>query len=1164
LASLERDRVPSARSIAAKEIPLIDRVEEMKLLKEAVDSTIQGEGGLVFLYGEAGIGKTRLARELGAYARLREMLVLYGKCPTLFRMSGVPPYILWREVIRDYLEKSRSEQLYRVIGLYPAEVAKLVPELGQRLATIPQSFPINPEREQNRLFEAVSQFITNISKETPLLVVLDDLQWADPSSLLLLHYLARGVHRTRLLLLGAYRSTDIDSKHPLTLVLTDLNRERLLQYAFLKRLSPSDISEMIKQILEQDDVSPEFCRMVYEKTRGNPFFAEEVIRSLKEEEVIYREENKWKIKEVSSVKFPETVKSVIEARISRLGDKYQHVLTMASLIGNDFAFEVLRGIIGIEEDKLRKIVDELLKTGLLKHRVFHGEDVCSFADIIVRDVVYEEVGTFERKKLHGIVGDALEKAYAERIDEHFGELASHFLESGDKDKALDYFMKAGEKAAKIYANIEAASYLQSAHKLIDEREGELEKRGAVLERLGDVKKLAGEYDACTRFWNEALPLWKRIDEKGKISRLHRKMAFVLWNEMGDTQKAQEHYDKALNILVNEPENAELASLYDEIARMSWRIGDPAKALSWAGKALELAKNLNADEVVANSYTNLGLILSSGGDVKKGLEYFEKALKIALDNGFMEIALRVYNNISLAALPSGEYERTLECYEKGFELAKKLGHIMMQSWIGQSLADLYVHMGNMDKALLLTQESVALDRKTGSLIHLSMSLNGLGRVYQILGEWDASEQYFKEALSISQKLSDFQAIAITFESLAYFHLAREEYGKAREFYEKACEVWEKAGAKIKCASCSHFSIWMSIELGETEKTENQIDSLRKLAQEFGDAELIAHTYRLRAMLFRTRKKWKESIEQFEKSLREFETIGAGRWDSYMLAKSVMFEYARAYLERDQEGDREKAHKLLSQALKIFKKMGAKKDIEKVEAKLLYIETGKEALVPKPTELVATGYADLDKLLCGGMRSSSAVVLTSPSCNERDSLIKSFLKTGAEKDEVTFYLTTSARGAKAFTEKPRPNSFLFVCNPQADAVAESSTNVFKLKGVESLAEISIALTSAIHKLDVSLKGPRRACIEIVSDVLLQHHAVQTRKWLTALTTELTSTGFTILAVVDPQMHPPEELHAILGLFDGEISIYEKGAEQFLKIKRMSDQKYLDDELLLKKGG
>jgi KaiC/GvpD/RAD55 family RecA-like ATPase len=206
------------------------------------------------------------------------------------------------------------------------------------------------------------------------------------------------------------------------------------------------------------------------------------------------------------------------------------------------------------------------------------------------------------------------------------------------------------------------------------------------------------------------------------------------------------------------------------------------------------------------------------------------------------------------------------------------------------------------------------------------------------------------------------------------------------------------------------------------------------------------------------------------------------------------------------------------------------------------------------------------LRGGIPENYAVALTSPSCDERESLVRSFLQTGAEQGEVTFYLTVDPSAAKSPAEKFQASFHLFVCNPQADVIVKSLPNIFTLKGVENLTDISIALTSAIRRLDPSLKGPRRICIGLVSDVLLQHHAVQTRKWLTALTAELKSNGFTALAIVDPQMHPPEELHAILGLFDGEINIYEKETEmglgRFLKIKRMSDQKYLETELLLKK--
>jgi KaiC/GvpD/RAD55 family RecA-like ATPase len=322
-----------------------------------------------------------------------------------------------------------------------------------------------------------------------------------------------------------------------------------------------------------------------------------------------------------------------------------------------------------------------------------------------------------------------------------------------------------------------------------------------------------------------------------------------------------------------------------------------------------------------------------------------------------------------------------------------------------------------------------------------------------------------------------------------------------------------------------------------------------------------------MLLRAQKKFDESVELFEKALREWESIKANIWDAYYFARVVLCEYARACLERNVEGGKEKAVSLLNRALEMFQKMGARKDIEKVEAQLQYVETGKVASAPKPLELVATGYADLEKLLCGGLLSSSAVVLTSPSCNERDALIKSFLKTGVEKGEVTFCVTIDPSVATALAEEFPSNFYLFICNPQVDAIVKEAPKIFKLKGAENLTDISIALTSAIRKLDPMLKGPRRICIGIVSDVLLQHHAVQTRRWLTSLITELKSNGFTTLVTLNPQMHPSQELQAILDLFEGEINLYEKetekGSEKFLKIKRMSNQEYLDDELLLKKG-
>jgi tetratricopeptide (TPR) repeat protein len=397
------------------------------------------------------------------------------------------------------------------------------------------------------------------------------------------------------------------------------------------------------------------------------------------------------------------------------------------------------------------------------------------------------------------------------------------------------------------------------------------------------------------------------------------------------------------------------------------------------------------------------------------------------------------------------------------------------------------------------------------------------------------------------------------------LAKEEYAKAKELQEKAFEICEKAGARSHKVFFSIGLIASCIELGQIDMANNLLDELYKYALEVKDRSLISSAHLLRARLFRAQKRWEESIEYCNKGLNEWEALNYRQRDAYFFARMGLYEYARVYLERDQEGDKEKAIGLLNQALEIFQKMGAKKDIEKVEAKMICIETGKVASEPRPISHMATGYSDLDKLLYGGIPRYYAVALTSLSCDERDLLIKSFLETGAGKGEVTFCVTIDPSVAKALAEEFQSNLYLFVCNPQADAIVKEARNIFKLKGVENLTDISIALTSAIRKLDPSSKAPRRICIGLISDVLLQHHAVQTRRWLASLLTELKSNGFTTLVTMNPQMHPSQELQAILDLFEGEINLYEKeaekGSEKFLKIKKMANQRYLKDELLLK---
>jgi KaiC/GvpD/RAD55 family RecA-like ATPase len=251
---------------------------------------------------------------------------------------------------------------------------------------------------------------------------------------------------------------------------------------------------------------------------------------------------------------------------------------------------------------------------------------------------------------------------------------------------------------------------------------------------------------------------------------------------------------------------------------------------------------------------------------------------------------------------------------------------------------------------------------------------------------------------------------------------------------------------------------------------------------------------------------------------------------------------------------------------------------MKPRIIYVdETGHQMVSePKPATIevlevalpgrIGTGNDVLDDLLLGGIPENYSVILTSPSCDEKDLLIKRFLESGMRDGQVTFLVTAETSGVKTLAETSQTNFYVFICNPQSDTMVEDSPNAFRLKGVENLTEITIALTKALRTLDASPSGPRRACIGIVSDVLLQHHAVQTRRWLNNLLPELRSRGFTTLAAMNPQMHPPEEVQAMLELFDGEISIHERetknGPEKSVKIKKMVNQRYLTSELPLRK--
>lgn len=734
-------------------------------------------------------------------------------------------------------------------------------------------------------------------------------------------------------------------------------------------------------------------------------------------------------------------------------------------------------------------------------------------------------------------------------------------------------MKAGERAQKVYAHNEAFSYLQHALELLEEQGNNLERKAHIIESLGSLKWWMGEPQACLEYWNEALTLWDQLEDKKNVARLHIRMGSLLWQSIGDRDKASKHHSMALGILEKEPESAELADLYEDISHMLWRSGKP-EALSWAQKAFELAEKLGNQRARTACYNDLGTMSLKSGEHEKALKYYEQGLKMALKNNFLGYATSFYNNLNALYWSIGEFQKSFEIAQKGSELVRKAGSLYGMAWIDVALASGYAYMGEIQKAMSMCEEILALDKRNKYTAHVSAPVVLIGACYQFLGEWEKSRQYLMEAYDMARRVGEYQFSAEAGYWLGKLFTEMEDYVEAEKYLNESNSAYQEAGdTDTQVALVLPGLSKLYLKEGEIEKAEELIEKIYEYAAKTKRVLVMSEVEMLKAMLLREQKNWEQSIQHFEKSFQGYKSLDAQKWYVESFA-DLLYEYGSTYLARNEEGDQEKGFSLLNQALDIYQDVGAIKRVETIRSRMVREETAHEVVSkPEPTVEVlggvlgpvTTGYAGLDKLLCGGIHKDYAVALTAPSCDERELLVKSFLEAGGRNGEVTFYLTVDPGDAKSLAEEFQSDFCLFVCNAQADAIANSLPNVFKLKGVENLTDISIALTSAIRRLDSSLKGPRRICIGLVSDVLLQHHAVQTRRWLIALLPELRSAGFTTLAVIDPQMHPSDELHAIIGLFEGAINLYEKetekGSEKFLKIKKMANQRYLKDELLLK---
>jgi len=795
-----------ARRTSFGETPLVGRDDKLELLRSIYDRVErERRAHLVTVIGQAGVGKSRLRQEL-------ERLLGQRHPPPTFREGRCLPYgsgiVYWAlgEVIRaeagildgDSTEEAWAKLLASVDGLMKisGELAE-PPErraavVGRLLGIeapldIPQSEGEDPQRMREVFFSAVRSVIEAMARRNPLVLVFEDIHWADHGMLDLIEYLTQWV-RGPLILLCLARDELIDrrqrwggGRHEATSIVLD-------------PLTVDQTRELVASLVGAENGESGAVAAVAERAGGNPFFAEEMARRLADEAA------------GELFELPDTVQGLLAARLDSLDPGERQLVQHAAVVGRTF-WEGSLGIAGQGEGAIREALQGLQEKDIIVPDVgvrLAGEKEYSFKHVLIRDVAYGMLPKAVRARKHFDIGRFLEDRAGERTDEVVPLLAEHFgraaqltneggMEGADVEaihrKALFYLEAAGDAAAALYSNPEAFEHYEAAQKI--ECPHDPGAMARVIEKQGDVAFRMGRVTNAVDLWEEALEYHRQQEDLTRVADLHRKIGAGLWNR-GERKLAIERYQKGINLLKDGPPCLELVHLYEEAASLYMHAGDNMLAIYASEKALRLAEKLQETRVASRAHGIFGRVFGRIGDTAKARENLERSVELARDSDDGETIRALLTLGHHLEVSEADYDGAGQAYGEALALAQQVGDLPAQVELQSSIAQVAAYRAAWDEVEVAAEASADLAEREGLVGKLCYPCVLRGVLAWREGRWDDAEQWCRRAHELAEQVGWSE---VSFAALYWLARALRDSGDytgAITELDRALDVCERAG------------------------------------------------------------------------------------------------------------------------------------------------------------------------------------------------------------------------------------------------------------------------------------------------------------------------------------------------------------------------------------